>query len=46
MIRQYMVDDDRKSWMDCVNPKLHKMYDEIRSELMSVDYYKNKKENK
>lgn len=40
MLREYMVNDDRKSWMSCVNPKLHKMYDEIRAELMAVDYYK------
>lgn len=42
IVRDYMVKDDRKNWMDCVNPKLHKMYDEIRRELMTVEYYKNK----
>ena len=42
MLRQYMVDDDRKAWMALVNPKLHKMYDEIRAELMTVDFYKQK----
>lgn len=40
MLRQYMVDDDRKAWMALVNPKLHKMYDEIRAELMTVEFYK------
>lgn len=39
-VRKYMVMDDRKAWMECVNPKLHKMYDEIRSELMTVPYYR------
>lgn len=41
MVRKYMVEDKRKEWMALVNPKLHKMYDEIRRELMTVDYYKN-----
>ena len=40
MVRQYMVEDKRKEWMELVNPKLHKMYDEIRRELMSVEFYK------
>lgn len=39
MVREYMAKDDRKQWMSCVNPKLHKMYDELRSELMSVPFY-------
>ena len=38
-LRQYMVEDNRKAWMALVNPKLHKMYDEIRAELMTVDFY-------
>lgn len=42
MLRQYMVDDNRKAWMALVNPKLHKMYDEIRAELMTVDFYRQK----
>ena len=42
MLRQMMIDDDRKEWMKWVDPKLHKMYDELRNELMTVDYYKNK----
>lgn len=39
MLRQLMVEDKRKEWMEFVNPKLHKMYDELRSELMSVKFY-------
>lgn len=39
MLRQLMVDDNRREWMKWVNPRLHKMYDEIRNELMSVEYY-------
>ena len=41
MLRKYMVEDDRKAWMALVNPKLHKMYDELRAELMTVEFYKN-----
>lgn len=40
MVRDYMVHDQRKEWMQLVNPKLHKMYDELRMQLMSVEYYK------
>ena len=40
MLRKLMVEDKRKEWMQYVNPRLHKMYDEIRSELLSVDFYK------
>ena len=42
MLRQLMVADNRKEWMKWVNPKLHKMYDELRRELMSVDLYNHK----
>ena len=42
MLRQLMVADSRKEWMKWVNPKLHKMYDELRRELMIVDFYKDK----
>ena len=34
-----MVADNRREWQKWVNPKLHKMYDEIRRELMSVLFY-------
>ena len=44
MLRQLMVDDNRKEWMQWVNPKLHKMYDELRRELLSVEYYQNLRE--
>lgn len=41
MLRQYMVNDKRREWMKWVNPRLHKMYDELRRELMSVEFYSN-----
>lgn len=41
MVREAMAKDDRKRWMFYVNPKLHKYYDEIRSELMSIQFYKD-----
>lgn len=40
MLRQLMLEDNRKEWMKWVNPKLHKMYDELRSELLSVPFYR------
>lgn len=40
MLRQLMVEDKRKEWMKYVHPRLHKMYDRLRNELMTVDYYK------
>ena len=46
MLRQLMVEDKRKEWMELVNPRLHKMYDELRNELMSVEYYQNLKKVK
>lgn len=39
MVRKFMVEDNRKEWMHWVNPKLHKMYDEIRRELMTIPFY-------
>ena len=42
MVRQAMKEDRRKDWMSMVNPKLHKMYDELRAELMSVPFYQEK----
>lgn len=40
-LRELMVygDSKRSEWMSWVNPKLHKFYDEMRSELMTVPYY-------
>lgn len=43
MLRNYMVNDEREKWMEYVNPRLHKMYEEIRAELMTVPYYKQQK---
>lgn len=40
-----MVDDNRREWMQWVNPKLHKMYDELRRELLSVEYYQSLRED-
>ena len=41
MVRQLMVEDRREEWMALVNPKLHKMYDRLRAELMSVPVYRD-----
>ena len=41
MLRAYMVADNRKEWMKWVDPRLHKMYDKIRVELMTVPFYQN-----
>ena len=38
-LREMMVRDERKQWMQWVDPKLHKMYDSLRAELMSVPFY-------
>lgn len=43
MVREAMVFDKRKEWMKMVNPKLHKMYDELRAELMSIPFYQEMK---
>ena len=37
--RALMAQDDRKAWMKLVDPRLHKLYDELRGELMSVEFY-------
>lgn len=42
-VRKLMVFDKRQEWMEKVNPKLHKMYDELRGELMTVPFYENMK---
>lgn len=41
-LRDMMCMDNREEWMNWVDDKLHKYYDELRSELMSVDYYKQR----
>lgn len=38
-LREMMVKDQRREWMKHVDPKLHKMYDELRAELMAVPFY-------
>lgn len=43
MVRKAMVLDNRKEWMSMVNPKLHKLYNELRDELMSVPFYQEMK---
>ena len=43
MLRKLMVEDKRKEWMELVNPRLHKMYDELRNELMTVEFYQKMK---
>lgn len=43
MIRKFMVENNRKEWMKWVNPKLHKLYDELRAELMTVPFYRELK---
>lgn len=35
-LRTFMIEDRRKEWMELVNPKLHKMYDELRRELLTA----------
>lgn len=39
MLRELMVRNDRKEWMKWVDPKLHKLYDQLRNELMTVPFY-------
>ena len=41
MVREHMAKDHRKEWMSLVNPRLHKMYDELRDELMTVKFYRD-----
>lgn len=41
MVREAMVFDRRKEWMSMVNPKLHKMYNRLREELMGVPFYQD-----
>lgn len=42
MLRTFMIKDERKEWMKWVDPKLHKMYDALRSELISIPCYSGK----
>lgn len=43
-IRKLMIEDNRREWMKWVDPKLHKMYDILRAELMDIPFYKEKKD--
>lgn len=45
MLRRLMVLDQRREWMTYVHPKLHKRYDDLRRELMSVPFYQEMLEN-
>ena len=45
LVRELMAKAKRKEWMELVNPRLHKMYDELRAELMSVEFYQNLAKN-
>lgn len=45
MLREMMVRDDRREWMKWVDPKLHKMYDRLRNELMTVPFYQEMAKN-
>ena len=38
-LRKLMLEDRREEWMTLVNPKLHSMYERLRSELLAVPYY-------
>lgn len=37
MLRELMIQNNRKEWMKWVNPKFHKYYDVLREELMRVE---------
>lgn len=45
MLRELMVKNVRKEWMKWVDPKLHKMYDRLRNELMTVPFYQHMEQN-
>jgi nicotinamide-nucleotide adenylyltransferase len=40
MLRGFMAEDRYDDWARNVNPRLHKHYDKLRQELLSIDYYK------
>ena len=41
-LRDLMCMDKREEWMEWVDDKLHKYYDTLRSEMMSVPYYQQR----
>lgn len=43
MLREMMMKDQRAEWMKWVDPRLHKMYDRLRSELLAVEAYRKDK---
>lgn len=40
-MRILMVEDNKEEWFKYHNSKLHKFYDELRGQLLQIDYYKN-----
>lgn len=34
--RKYLIEGNKEKWMQCVNPKIHFMWDELRRELLNV----------
>ena len=40
-LRKYMVDNHEEQWREFVPKEIWDMYDELRKELMMVDFYKN-----
>lgn len=45
MLRELMVADNRKAWMQYVDPRLHKYYDRLRAEIMTVPFYQELHKN-
>lgn len=39
LMRSFLKNDLREEWMKYANPKIHKLYDKLRSELMAVKSY-------
>ncbi len=42
MVREAMITDDRETWSNFVNPKIHHMYKPLKEKLLKIDYYKEK----
>jgi len=41
ILRELLVNNQRREWMKWVHPRLHKFYDEIRTELLTTMYYQD-----
>lgn len=41
-LREYLLLDDKENWHKYTNPRIHKYYDSLRAELLTVPYYKDK----